>query len=218
MAESALERATSLGLNSVGVADLAAIGFSRRPEDVALAEFAVRELLQRLDSIRRLGELSPAELREHFGLEDFEVDRALALLELGRRTAAMAPGEKVDISSPEAVAQALSYLRRERKEHFVSLLLDSKNRILRRVTVHIGTVNMSVVGAREVFRDAIREGAASILVAHNHPSGDPYPSAEDDAITRKLADIGRQLDIPVIDHVIIGEPDFYSYRQMGKLL
>ena len=93
MAESALERATSLGLNSVGVADLAAIGFSRRPEDVALAEFAVRELLQRLDSIRRLGELSPAELREHFGLEDFEVDRALALLELGRRTAAMAPGD-----------------------------------------------------------------------------------------------------------------------------
>jgi DNA repair protein RadC len=85
------------------------------------------------------------------------------------------------------------------------------------VTVHIGTVNMSVVGPREVFREAVRENAAALVVAHNHPSGDPSPSPEDIAVTRKLVEVGEILDIPLLDHVIVGDEHYYSMREKGLL-
>jgi len=96
-------------------------------------------------------------------------------------------------------------------------LLDAKNQLIRRADVHIGTANSSLVGAREVFREAVKDGAVGIIVAHNHPSGDPTPSPEDVAVTRQLRDAGKLLDIPLLDHVIIGESRHVSLRRMGLL-
>jgi DNA repair protein RadC len=93
--------------------------------------------------------------------------------------------------------------------------LNSANGVIRKALIHIGTLTMSIVGPREIFREAVRDGASSIIVAHNHPSGDPSPSPEDIEITRILIDAGKLLDIPVLDHVIIGHRRYSSLNEMG---
>jgi len=101
------------------------------------------------------------------------------------------------------------------QEVFIVLCLNTKNRLIQRHLVSLGTLNSSLVHPREVFRPAIQDGAASIVVAHNHPSGDPAPSSEDIRITRKLIEAGRQIGIGVLDHLIIGSEDFVSLREAG---
>ena len=99
------------------------------------------------------------------------------------------------------------------KETFTALLLDSKNRLLREEVVSVGTLTASLVHPREVFRPAIREAAASVIVAHNHPSGDPSPSAEDLDVTARLKSVGKLIGIPVLDHVIVGAGSYASLAE-----
>jgi DNA repair protein RadC len=172
-----------------------------------------RKLLQRLGSLKALSELGATDLTAATGLEGFEVLRAQALIELGRRCGKTSRGEIRTIESPEDAFELLEYLRGEKREHFVAILLDAKAQVMRVANVHIGTLTASIVGAREVFREAIRDGASSIIVAHNHPSGDPTPSPEDIEVTQKLIEIGELLDIPVLDHIIIGERYARSLRE-----
>lgn len=103
------------------------------------------------------------------------------------------------------------------REHFVTFLLDGKNKPIGMHPVSVGTVNASLVHPREVFKAAILAGAACIILAHNHPSGDPMPSLEDRAITTRLVEAGTLLGIPVLDHLVIGEPDYYSFKDNGAL-
>lgn len=170
-----------------------------------------------MGSIYNLKDLTAQELAAPTGLEPFEVLRVQALIELGRRMVEAGKGEVREFSDPDAVAEFLSDIRDQKREFFVALLLDAKNQLIRRADVHIGTANSSLVGAREVFREAVKDGAVGIIVAHNHPSGDPTPSPEDVAVTRQLRDAGKLLDIPVLDHVIIGESRHVSLRRMGLL-
>jgi DNA repair protein RadC len=180
-----------------------------------------RRILTRYGGVRGVWDASPADLSLMTGLDEFEVFRAQALMEIGRRAAVMGPGDKLTIQSPEDAVQLivkrLHDFRHERREHVFAILLDSKNQILKIEIVHIGTLNMSVIGPREIYRIAIREGASSLILAHNHPSGDPTPSPEDIDITRKLVDIGLLLDIPLIDHLVLGDPHFVSLHQRGVL-
>lgn len=164
-----------------------------------------RKILARYGRINALGEASPADLSSMTGLEGFEVLQVVASLELGRRIGLGGKGYATHIQSAEDVEAVLDYLRYEKREHFVAILLDTKNAILRVATIHIGTLNASLVGPREVFREAIRDGASAVVVAHNHPSGDPEPSPEDIQVTQLLKEVGLKLDIPVLDHVIIGD-------------
>src|SRR5262249_42746108 len=109
------------------------------------------------------------------------------------------------------------FLTVEKREHFYAILLDSANHVMRKALIHIGTLTMSIVGPREIFREAVREGASSIIVAHNHPSGDPTPSPEDIESTKQLVQVGKLLDIPVLDHVIIGHEGYRSLSEMGLM-
>lgn len=210
-----LERVRAAGCVAATTVDLLAVAFARREADVSLE--LGRELAQRYEPLARLAEAGVAEVREITGLEGFETLRNQALMELGRRSAVAARGDRVSISTPEEIVDRLAYLRREKQEHFVAVLLDAKNNILKVSTIHKGTLTMSVVGPREVFREAVREGASSLVVAHNHPSGDPTPSPEDLEVTARLVDIGQALDIPVHDHVIVGDPGWVSLRQRGLM-
>jgi DNA repair protein RadC len=212
-----VQRVLSAGIRAASVVDLLAIGLSRRDSDVAATEGDARRILQRFGSLRALGEASRADLEATTALEGFEVLRTQALIELGRRSASAGKGPNESLDSPEDVALLLDYLRFEKKEHFVAVLLDAKNVVMRVASIHIGTLTMSVVGAREVFREAIRDGASSMVVAHNHPSGDPTPSPEDHEVTRRLVEIGYLLDIPVVDHVIIGERKSFSFASHGLI-
>lgn len=208
-----LQRVRDAGVKTAPVVDLLAIGIARREGDLAETESLARKMLVRFGSLKGLSEAGLTDLTDTSGLEGFEALRMQALLEIGRRCAIASRGEITSIDSPEDAFEVLKYLQGEKKEHFVAILLDAKNQILRIAEIHIGTLSSSLVGAREVFREAIREGACSVIVGHNHPSGDPTPSPEDIEVTGHLFKVGEMLDIPVLDHIIVGERYAVSLKE-----
>jgi DNA repair protein RadC len=137
--------------------------------------------------------------------------RAKALTEIKVREAAPL------VILPINVFERLQEYRNKQKEHFIVLLLNTQNEIIKQWIVSIGTLNASLVHPREVFRSAIEAGCASIIVAHNHPSGTLEPSSEDLNTTRRLVDAGKLLGIEVTDHVIIGENGYFSFRERNLL-
>ncbi|WCF05938.1 DNA repair protein RadC [Paenibacillus thiaminolyticus] len=140
--------------------------------------------------------------------------QAEKLLELVRRVMEEAPLRS--ISKPEDVYQTVAAdMSALDKEHFVIILLDSKNRIISIETISVGTLNSAIVHPREVFKPAITKGAASIICVHNHPSGDPTPSPEDICLTEILIDAGKIIDIDVLDHIVIGTEGYISLREQG---
>jgi DNA repair protein RadC len=140
-----------------------------------------------------------------------------ACLELARRAAgrqALPPA----VSGPGDVYAVTASLREERREHFVGIYLNTRNRILAAETISVGTLNASLVHPREVFAPALRLSAATVVVAHNHPSGETDPSEDDLAITRRLVDAGDLLGISLLDHVIVGRRGYTSLKELGHLL
>lgn len=214
--ESALERIQRFGMQSVSAIDLLAILIAKDQEKITEAESLAREWIQK-NHIQKIMDLSFAELAE-LGLKDTFLSRkALAGLELGRRAGHAGTGPAQYIEEPKDVVKLFDHLKNEKKEHFCAVYLNSKNRVLCTRTIHIGTVNMSIASPRELFREAIREGAASLIAVHNHPSGDPSPSIEDIQITQKLKESGRLLGIPIIDHLILGQQCYYSFQEKGSI-
>ena len=142
----------------------------------------------------------------------------LAAIELANRLSSRSRYESLTISSPaDAAGLVIEEMRHYLREHFRVLLLDTKNKVLGMEEISIGSLNTSLVHPREVFRPAIRKACASVILIHNHPSGDPTPSSEDIAVTRRLYEAGRLLGIEVLDHVVIGDGRFVSFREKGLL-
>ena len=126
--------------------------------------------------------------------------------------------DRKTVHSPEDVQQILQgYFAEVPCEHFLAVMLDTKNHVLAVSTISVGSLNASIVHPRELFQRAILANAASLILAHNHPSGDPTPSPEDMELTRKLTAAGKLLDIPILDHVILGEGRFVSLKEQGTL-
>jgi DNA repair protein RadC len=166
------------------------------------------------DLLRR----TPAELARTPGVGPAKAARVAAALELGRRLQEDRRAERFRIRVPGDVYRYLApRLADLSAEEFHVLALDSQSGVLRDIPVTRGTLNSSLVHPREVFRGAIAEAAAGIVVVHNHPSGDPTPSADDRAVTRQLVEAGRILDLPVYDHVIIGRGRYVSFAESGLL-
>ena len=173
-------------------------------------------LLAGFGGLRPLAAATVAELSETHGMGAAKAAQLQASMELGRRLMASASEERPRIRSPRDVYTLLSpTLRDERREHFVVLLLDTRNGVMRHKTVSVGDLSSSIVHPREVFTEAIRHGAASLIVAHNHPSGDPVPSPEDAAVTRRLAEAGELLGIELLDHIVLGDGRFVSLKERG---
>lgn len=152
------------------------------------------------------------------GLGKAKAAKILAALELGKRVACASAVESEQITSPNDAAQYLmGRLRNETHEKFLVMLLDTKNKIINTEQISEGSLNGSVVHPREVYAPAIVAHSACILVAHNHPSGDPRPSYEDRKITEILDKTGDILGIPLMDHVVIGDGCYYSFKEHGDL-
>ena len=161
--------------------------------------------------------VSVEELAKIHGLGPGKAATVLAAVELGRRLA-IAEARVEIIHGPEDVARfAMPHFRHETKEHFAVLLLNTKNHILAMPVISQGSLTASVVHPREVFEAAVRHSAASMILLHNHPSGDPSPSREDIAVTERLVKAGQIMDIPVLDHVIIGNDSFASLKEKGLM-
>jgi DNA repair protein RadC len=212
------ERLIHLGAQALGTAELLAIlvgSGSRRRSALQLGH----EMLAASDgSLRRLGARPVAALTAIAGIGTARAVVVHAALELGRRLAGESREEGAPVRSPRDVA-ALYAPRLEDLpvEEFHVAVLDSQHRLERDVTVTRGILNSSLVHPREVFREAIAERAAAVILVHNHPSGDPSPSADDRAVTEQLVAAGRLLDIPVHDHVIIGRGRYTSFAEAGLL-
>lgn len=169
-------------------------------------------------SLRALARRPVAELARVPGIGMAKATRVHAALELARRLAGEAPERRAAVRSPGDVFRwCAPGLRDLTVEEFHLLTLDAQNRITRDVLVTRGILNSSLVHPREVFRPAIAEAAAGVIVVHNHPSGDPAPSADDRAVTRQLVEAGRLLDVPVYDHVIVAGERYFSFAEAGLL-
>lgn len=203
--------------HSLSPTELLAIILSPDDEPEETAMPSAQAALRNAGSLREFGQSFSAVLREH-NLPYDESLRVLAAYELGKRAGQIKRGERQLTGRPEEVVAMFSHLEDERKEHFIAVLLDTKNQVITPVTIHIGTVSSSVVGVREFFRPAVQHGATSVIAVHNHPSGNPQPSPEDISVTRTLAEAGRILDIPLLDHIIIGtEERWVSLRRQGYI-
>lgn len=152
------------------------------------------------------------------GLTKSEAQRLIAAIEIGKRIAASDTEVRNHITSPGDAAKFLiPRLRHGTHEEFLTILLNTKNRVIKTERIAEGSLTSAVVHPREVFASAIVNHAAAILVAHNHPSGDPYPSSEDRHLTTSLEEAGKTLGIPLMDHIVIGDGRYYSFREHGEL-
>ncbi len=161
-----------------------------------------------------LVDCTPEELCKIEGMGKAKSCKVIAAMELGKRIS-QSPGEKrYSVGTPgEVAALYMDEMRHLKKEHFKVLFLNTKNEILSAENTSIGNLNSSIVHPREVFRNAVKKGAAAIIVIHNHPSGNPTPSQNDLDITRRLEEAGQLLGIPVLDHLIIGDGIFISLKE-----
>jgi DNA repair protein RadC len=212
------ERLWALGPEALTTAELLAVllGTGRGGESVL--DVAARLLEVSDGALRRLAQRPRAELLRADGIGPTKAARLLAAFELGARMAREERPVLPRIRDPEDVVRLFdTRLRDLQVEEFHLLALDSQSQVLREVLVTRGLLNSSLVHPREVFRAAIAEAAAGIIVVHNHPSGDPTPSAEDRAVTQQLAAAGRLLDLPLYDHVIIAGDRFLSFATAGLL-
>lgn len=162
-----------------------------------------------------LANASFEELENTFGLGKAKAAEIIACFELGRR---LLKDKKTSlVLSPHDVWENLKDIRDNKKEHFVVFYLDTRNQQIKRETVSVGTLNANLVHPREVFERAIHCSAAQIIISHNHPSGDPAPSDDDVAVTRRLQEAGKILGIEVVDHVIVCDGSFLSFKCEGLL-
>ncbi len=177
-----------------------------------------RALLSRFGSFRQLATASIGELCQQPGIGPAKAAEIQALFQIGRRFAdqRLQPGQPYR-SSQDAFLHFHERLCDYRKEVFVALLLDTKNRLLKEVRISEGSLNASIVHPREVFAPALKESAAAILFVHNHPSGDPTPSREDINITERLKQVGELMGVRVLDHIIIGKGEYVSLADRGLL-
>ena len=181
--------------------------------DIASEMTADGGLYKRLAGITHLHELTNIK-----GLGQAKAATVLAALEIGRRIASAKPLEKIHLSCPREAAEFLMpRLRYAIKEQFVVVLLNSKNKVIGTEVVSEGSLSNAIVHPREVFVPALLQHAAAIMVAHNHPSGEPSPSLEDRELTSMLVRSGKVLGIPLVDHIIIGDGNYYSFLENEAL-
>jgi len=176
------------------------------------------KVLAQCGSLERLTTFPALGLRSIGGIGPAKLASLMAAVEMGRRMATRPLRAGDSIKSPRDVYRHFyRRLRDHRQEHFMTLLLDGRHRVLRESQISLGTLTASLVHPREVFRPAITAAAAALVLAHNHPSGDPAPSAEDMRVTRRLVEAGEVIGIRVVDHVIVAEEGFYSFQENGKI-
>jgi DNA repair protein RadC len=193
-----------------------------RSGDAASKQSAIdlgRHLISHFDNnLRHLGSADLAELCAVRGMGMAKAAGVKAAFTLAARFQARKLERLDHFTSPGQVFDYFHHeFRDSRKEHFLALLLDGRNRIIRRVQISEGSLNQSIVHPREVFHPAVRESAAAVILVHNHPTGDPAPSQEDIAITRRLKEAGDIMGIRVLDHIIIGDGEYVSFVERGLM-
>ncbi|MEW9053314.1 MAG: DNA repair protein RadC [Neobacillus sp.] len=211
------ERFVQNGPQSLSNHELIAILLRTGTKDESVLQLSNR-LLTNFEGLRMLKAATLEEMMEIKGIGQAKAIQILAAVEIGRRIANLKNEDRYVIRSPEDGANyVMNDMRFLSQEHFVCLYLNTKNQVLHKQTIFIGSLNASIVHPREVFREALKRSAASIICLHNHPSGDPAPSKEDIEVTKRLVECGKMIGIEILDHLIIGENKFVSLKEKGYL-
>ncbi|WP_084024479.1 RadC family protein [Vulcanibacillus modesticaldus] len=211
------ERMIRFGPQSLSNVELLAILLRTGSSNESVFQLA-QKVLSELETLQNLNDVTLEELTKIKGIGPAKAIQIKGAIELGRRVVKSIPQDKIQIRSPRDVANfILEDMKHLKQEHFIALLLDTKNQIIAKETISIGSLNSSIVHPREVFKPAIKKSVSAIIVVHNHPSGDPTPSKEDIEVTNRLVEAGNILGIDLLDHVIIGDSRYISLKDRGML-
>ena len=212
------EKLLQEGAKALSNAELLAILLRTGSKAESALHLAERILAQHAQQgLQSLGDMTPGSLAGIKGIGAVKAVTVAAAIEFGKRVVSRQP-ERTLIRSPQDVADLMMpRLCREKREHFVALLLTTKRQVQAVQEIAIGSLNAAIVHPREVFRAAVSQAASALIVVHNHPSGDPLPSTEDVKLTRRLAEAGQLLEIPLLDHVIIGDQRHISLKEQGVI-
>jgi DNA repair protein RadC len=209
------ERLARMGAQVLSTAELLAVLLRVGVEGENAIQLSQR-LLRDFNGLAGLQRATHAEIRSQRGIGDAKAAQIKAAIDLGRRLMIQTAGDRVTVHSPEDAADLVQYeMSALEQEQLRVILLNTRNHVLAVRTIYQGSLNSSQVRVGELFRPAIRENAAAIIVVHNHPSGDPSPSPDDVAITKAIIQAGKLLDIQVLDHLIIGQGRFISLNRRG---
>jgi DNA repair protein RadC len=218
------ERLLSLGSKHLSTAELLAILLATgqgkgKLSAVGLGQHILQQLGQhQRDPLDVLREIHPQELMNFPGIGPAKATTILAAVELGKRVFQLRPLERMIVDSPDSAAAALGHeLMWQSQERFAIAMLDVKNRLLGTKVITVGTATETLIHPREIFREVIKQGATRLIVAHNHPSGSLEPSPEDVSLTELLLQGAQYLQIPVLDHLILGNGEHQSLRQITDL-
>jgi len=211
------ERLLKFGPEALSAQELLALIIGRGIPKKSVMSIS-QELLVKFGNVKAISQATIEELSQIKGIGLAKAAQLKACFELGRREELEPELKNIDIKDPESVVKAIrASIKDKAKEHFKLILLNPRNKIIGISTISVGTLNASLVHPREVFKDAITHSAASVVLAHNHPSGDPEPSEDDITITKRLIEAGKILGIEVMDHIIIAKNGFFSFKEKGLI-
>lgn len=209
------ERLRQNGAQQLTNQELLAIIFRVGIKNLSVTQLAAN-VLTHFEHLHDIKDATVEELIEINGIGEVKAIELLAAIELGRRVSAKQVQDRWTIRTPDDAATLLmSDMTALKQEHFVVLYLNVKNQVIHKQTIFMGSLNASIVHPREIFREAVKRSAASIICAHNHPSGNPTPSSEDIDVTKRIQHAGEVLGIELLDHVIIGDHQFISLKEKG---
>jgi DNA repair protein RadC len=206
------ERLLKFGIEALSTQELLAIILGRGIKGESVLSTS-QKLLTKFGSLKNLAQASVAALTTTKGIGLAKAAQIIAAFELGKRLDTPEKPSQEKIKNPEDIIRAVSKkLKGKKKEHFLLLLLDTRNHVISIQTISIGSLDSSIVHPREVFKEAISACAASVVFVHNHPSGDPEASEDDIKLTKRLVEVGEILGIEVLDHIIICDSNYLSMK------
>lgn len=212
------EKLISKGTSVLSDAELIAILIGSGSQNESAVDLSKKILAFAAGNLISLSKLSISDLRKFKGIGEAKAVTIAAALELGkRRRSAEAVQQKKITSSKQAHDILQEYLADSNYEQFCILLLNRANHLIRTIIISDGGISGTVADPKKIFKLALENNASSIILGHNHPSGQVNPSEADIALTRKLCHAGTLLDLPVLDHIIVGEENYYSFKDEGKL-
>ena len=206
------------GVESLSDAELIAVIIRSGTRGTRSVEVAQELLRQDGHDLLNLYTLSVQDMQKIPGIGQVKAIQLKCIAELSKRRAKTRYKERICLGDPGSIASYyMEDMRHESRERTMVLLFDAKCRLLEKVMMSVGSATAALVSPREIFLAALDKSAIQIVLMHNHPSGDPSPSAEDDAVTKRVAECGALLGIPLVDHIIIGDRTYYSYRECKRI-
>lgn len=218
--EQPYEKAAAYGIHTLSDAELIAIVIrtgGRGIRSVDLAQMVLKHH-PAYPGLLGLFHTTVEELCKIPGIGRVKAIQLLAIAELAKRISKCQKKERLSFQSPESIAEYyMEQMRHENREKMILILLDGKNKAIRELVISEGTVNSSLASTREVFLEALKYEAVYVILLHNHPSGDPTPSKQDFQVTRQMKEAGNILGIPLLDHIVVGDQCYISFREQSLL-